>query len=111
MVKNQVEVYLLFCCPYQSCNKEYKSKFNLRRHVQYNHLGNKPFACTVCERNFVSKQNLAEHEFIHKGLKPYKCTECGLKFRYYSQISVHRRIHEANYEDTLNFVLAMQVDE
>ena len=104
-------ITVLYCCPFETCLKEYKSKFNLKRHVQYNHLGNKPFVCVTCEKKFVSKQNLKEHQFIHTGAKPYKCNFCGLKFRQISLLSLHKRTHNSNYQDTLHFAIELQKNE
>lgn len=98
----------LFCCPVEGCNKEYKSRFNLKRHVECNHLGRKPFTCEVCNRSFVSKLILTEHQFIHSGEKPYTCSVCREKFRHMSLLSLHKRSHEENYEKTMNFVMNLQ---
>lgn len=107
----QFAKFTFFCCPFETCNKSYHSKFNLRRHVEYNHLGKKPFICQVCNRNFVSKQNLIEHKFIHSGAKPYKCSICGKKFRQISLLSLHKRTHNSNYESTLKFAIDLQKNE
>ena len=104
-------IITLFCCPIEACCKEYKSKFNLKRHVEFNHLGRKPFLCSTCGRLFVSKQNLTEHQFIHSGIKPYKCNQCGHKFRQISQLSLHKRTHNSDYETTLHFAIELQRNE
>lgn len=102
---------ILYCCPDSQCDKEYQSKFNLKRHVLYNHLGRKPFICQICNKDFVSKQNLLEHNFIHTGAKPYKCSLCGLRFRQVSLLSLHKRSHESNYEQTLKYANDLQNNE
>ena len=99
----------LYCCPMPFCNKEYKNKFNLKRHMEIIHFHIKPFNCLECQQEFVSKQNLREHSFIHSGLKPYKCSYCGSKFRQISQLSLHRRVHNKNYEESLKNVKAMEI--
>jgi C2H2-type zinc finger/Zinc finger, C2H2 type len=108
-MKNPKEFLItLYCCPFTQCVKEYKSKFNLKRHIMYNHLGKKPFNCSVCKKSFVSKQNLIEHQFIHTGAKPYKCSNCGAKFRQISLLSLHKRTHSIDYEKTLLYALEVQ---
>ena len=103
---------VLYCCPVIDCSKEYKNKFNLKKHVKTIHFGKKPFSCLICNKKFVSKQNLREHRFIHSGIKPYKCTYCGKKFRQASHLSLHRRIHKRNYLETLqNAVKIEQIEE
>ena len=104
-------VVILYCCPYGDCKKEYKSKFNLKRHVQFKHLSLKPFNCPTCERTFFSKQNLFEHQFIHTGEKPYNCQVCLMRFRQASLLSLHRRKHLNNYESTLKIALEIQENE
>jgi KRAB domain-containing zinc finger protein len=111
MEDHQEMIITLFCCPLEGCGKEYKSKFNLKRHVEFNHLGKKPFVCPTCSRLFVSKQNLTEHQFIHSGIKPYKCNNCGQKFRQISQLSLHKRTHNSDYQTTLHFAIELQRNE
>lgn len=84
-----------FSCYYTNCNKKYKSKYNLTRHINSMHLGIKSFICSLCQKSFVSKQTLLEHEFLHTGEKPYKCAypKCGKLFRQSSQLSIHKKSH------------------
>lgn len=94
----------LFCCPVEDCDREYKSKFNLKKHIQTWHLNAISFNCKVCNKKFVSKQNLREHNFIHLNKKPFKCTFCGKKFRQSSQLCLHKRSHKKNYGETCKFL-------
>lgn len=93
------EVFIIwYCCPHQDCSKKYKSKFNLRKHVESSHLGKKFFICSDCGKSFASNHTLKEHTNKHKNIKPYKCTECGENFRHYSYLSLHRRAHQPEYQ-------------
>lgn len=85
----------MFQCYYSECGKTYKTRFNLRRHINSSHLKIKGFTCPECNKPFVSKQNLKEHHFIHTGEKPFPCDEpgCQKRFRQVSQLSIHKRIH------------------
>lgn len=87
---------MTFECYYDFCHKIYKTKFNLRRHINSSHLKIKSYICDDCKKKFVSKQNLKEHILIHLGEKPFPCDEpgCGKKFRQGSQLAVHRKIHD-----------------
>lgn len=53
-------------CYYEGCTKNYKTKYNLRRHINSNHLYIKEFSCNICSKSFSSKQNLQGHEKLHK---------------------------------------------
>ena len=94
----------LYCCPVEYCDREYKSKFNLKKHVQTWHLNIIAFSCKVCNKRFVSKQNLREHNFIHQDKKPFRCSFCGKKFRQSSQLCLHKRSHKKNYAETCKFL-------
>ena len=102
MKVQKVRKFVLYCCCYESCQREYKSKFTLKKHVLHNHIGYKPFNCIQCGKFFVSKQNLIEHQFIHDDTKPYTCILCGESFRQASRLAVHRRVHDSRYQNTLN---------
>ena len=85
----------MFQCYYSDCISSYKTRFNLRRHINSFHLKIKNFVCHECNKLFVSKQNLKEHHFIHTGEKPFICnySECSKCFRQASQLTIHKKIH------------------
>lgn len=91
----------LFCCSQPECMKEYKSRFNLSRHMQLCHLEKKLFECKICKKSLSSKHVLKEHMFKHSRSKPYKCKVCKKPFRHYSLLCLHRRKHNPAYINAL----------
>ncbi|OMJ81856.1 hypothetical protein SteCoe_17622 [Stentor coeruleus] len=82
-------------CNFTNCDKEYSTKYNLKRHLETVHSNLKRFRCRLCGKNLSSKQNLNEHIFTHSNEKPFGCSEpgCSQNFRQRSQLSNHRKIH------------------
>lgn len=54
-----------FRCYYSDCLRSYNSKYNLKRHINTNHLKLKSYPCDQCSRSFASKKNLQKHLMTH----------------------------------------------
>lgn len=93
-------ILTLYCCMFEGCDKSYKSKFNLKWHIEKIHLKSKKYSCPKCNQSFASNQNLKEHKYKHEGKKPYKCRLCGEQFRQYSFLYIHMREHD-NEDDLI----------
>ena len=52
-------------CYYPGCPRSYNSKYNLKRHINTNHLHLKSYPCDQCEKSFASKKNLVKHTTTH----------------------------------------------
>lgn len=49
--------------------------------------------CTICNRGFLSKQNMKRHMQTHSGVKPHQCSYCSLSFLRLSHLQRHHRVH------------------
>jgi hypothetical protein len=90
-----------FQCFYGNCNKEYLSKYSLKRHINSKHLKIKPHVCEICSKAFIANQLLKEHMLVHTGEKPKQCPICYKHFRHASQLSSHKKMHSTDEIDRI----------
>ncbi|XP_064464579.1 gastrula zinc finger protein XlCGF7.1-like [Ornithodoros turicata] len=58
------------------------------------HTGERPFACTRCDRAFADRANLVSHiACAHHKAKTHLCETCGKLFQARRTLRQHRRIH------------------
>lgn len=88
-------------CMWQDCSKHdtssqtagpmnFGNKPKLMRHV-HSHTGYKPFPCTHpgCDKGFVTKEQLKNHETTHTKTRKYQCQQCGKAFAVKSALTTH----------------------
>ena len=97
----------IYRCLWQDCSKHdnaskttgpmnFGNKPKLMRHV-HSHTGYKPFPCPYpgCDRGFVTKEQLKNHETTHTKSRKYKCDQCGRAFAVKSALTTHiTAVHE-----------------
>lgn len=59
--------------------------------------GNTLFTCYVCDRTFMSSEELTQHQPTHsKDDKPFKCVHCKESFKTFSEVSVAEELFIAS---------------
>lgn len=80
--------------PCNACNKVYKKKYELNRHIRHHHLQQKSFLCDLCNARFYSKRGLSDHFIRHTGGEMASCDVCGKTFSRTRTLKEHMKIHE-----------------
>lgn len=75
------------------CGEQFDRDSDLVRHMDENHMGEKAFKCSDCDKAFVCRDHLAAHLRIHTGERPHKYPFCRKAFTQRSNLIVHVRIH------------------
>ncbi|KAH8339923.1 hypothetical protein KR067_002574 [Drosophila pandora] len=70
------------------CERSFIGRVELANHTQRVHIG-KTLKCDHCERTFAVFADLELHIRTHTGHKPYVCEQCGKAFRLRSQMKLH----------------------
>lgn len=78
-------------CPYEGCEKDYKTNGALIKHNRSVHTMERPFKCSFdsCDKAFVCSHQLKKHAMAHTREKPYRCWYCELCFN----STYSRRMH------------------
>ena len=75
------------------CNKVYKAKQNLLKHMKMQHTYNPPVACNICGKTFRCENTLQRHQIVHSDMRPFKCHICHKAFKYRGALYKHMTTH------------------
>ena len=79
--------------PCLQCNKEFKTKQCLKRHIS-RHLGVKLHVCSYCNKRFNDKSNMKRHVVTHINVRKFTCDVCDQAFFRKEVMELHkRRLH------------------
>ncbi|XP_039749290.1 zinc finger protein 570-like isoform X1 [Pararge aegeria] len=71
------------------CQKEYKWKSGLHRHMLIHNMTGRSIKCDVCDMLFYSQGHLKAHYRVHTGERPYKCELCSQPYSYKRDFNRH----------------------
>ncbi|XP_071943047.1 uncharacterized protein [Antedon mediterranea] len=74
------------------CQREFWTEQNLRNHTRKSH-GERSFICEECGKTFTVSHRLERHKLIHLNDKPYHCTVCNKGFVQKHSMVAHMRVH------------------
>lgn len=75
------------------CGRMFSRDCELIRHMDEIHMGERPFKCSSCDKEFARRNHLAVHLRIHTGERPHTCPFCRKSFAQRSNLNVHLRTH------------------
>jgi DNA-directed RNA polymerase subunit RPC12/RpoP len=58
----------------------------------FQHSGERPHACSVCDRSVTRKENLLVYRSMHSGKRPYVCGKCSKTFTIRSALIRHQQL-------------------
>ncbi|XP_031635422.1 zinc finger protein 37-like [Contarinia nasturtii] len=77
--------YVCYLCPFKCFQK-----YDLRRHMQVHHTGERGFKCGVCGKKCLHKGHLKQHLATHSKRKPVHCSKCLMPFANVDDMIAHK---------------------
>jgi len=103
MLNSLIPCHIVSCCVYYTgeTSFEVKSQADSNDITEHPHDDKpRPYLCTVCDKQFTTKQHLNSHKISHTGEKLYSCNQCGKRFSSQSYLRSHTNTHSSKYKCT-----------
>ena len=85
-----------FKCTETACDKSFGNKAKMKVHVRTVHQNLKLYKCTICEKSYKEKVTLTRHVYEKHGdgqSKPFKCNVCDSGFSFKNKLTRHLKTH------------------
>ncbi|PHZ11043.1 uncharacterized protein RHIMIDRAFT_186678, partial [Rhizopus microsporus ATCC 52813] len=56
--------------------------------------GERPFACSICDKRFSRPDSLQTHLKTHSNVRPYACFSCGKAYFHSRSLRKHAKVHQ-----------------
>jgi uncharacterized C2H2 Zn-finger protein len=76
--------------PCLQCDKKFAEKHHVEKHVRGRHMHIKAATCELCNKAFLGKSELNRHNrAIHLKLRPYSCAKCNKSYSERFHLKIH----------------------
>ena len=79
----------------QFCYKMFSSKYNVKRHIRYEHMRSGSFLCDKCGKSFASQASYHYHVKSHSEDSKFDCEKCSETFSDFNNYARHRNAHRS----------------
>ncbi|XP_054272723.1 gastrula zinc finger protein XlCGF26.1-like isoform X3 [Macrosteles quadrilineatus] len=90
-----------FCC--NECGKCFRDSGSLTRHSKEVHARIRNHPCSICNKWFMNRATLEDHQRTHTGERPFVCDQCGLMFRSKAALYQHSSTHSSHRPHTCGY--------
>ncbi|XP_058814571.1 putative zinc finger protein 735 [Topomyia yanbarensis] len=84
--------------PCRFCDKKFSKLASVVLHIKAIHIGERPYVCEECGKDFTTNGSLKEHQTTHSNERQFMCTQCPKGFKNLPALKNHIDTHsDTNY--------------